>query len=317
MGVSLTESVIATGGISIGDSVGSGNGVTDNGSDGSESIVFSFLLGTLPSVSSLTRDSNAYVANSAGIYVEASTNVARFNYDLETLSAEGLIIETTCTNLVTIHRDLSQPQWRATNIDATEAVGIDGVVGAATLLQAVSAANGTIVSDVSGLTVGDDYTLSAHIIGEYITDRIDLTINDGSNTTQTEITGDIYASEHFQHVYVTFIATTTQYEIGLRMVGVGDFIRVDCIQVEAGGHPTSPIIDSGVVREPEILTFTLNEKTWNFVWPEASKLFEARKLQTIQFVPTGVIDTYDAYITFLFEATQTTITHVIEDVEFT
>lgn len=317
MSVSITESVIAGAGVTTNDRVGLADSVTDV-TDDIGNPTFSFMLGSMPGNATLTRNSNAYVVDDTAVYIETSVDVARFAYNYETQDAEGILIESTCVNLITTnHRDLTAAAWVAVDISPTNIRGIDGVLLSSSRLEVTATAGGTILRDVSGFTVGNEYTLSAFVYGELVTDRVDLTYDNGSTEVQTEITGDIYLSDVHQRVFTTFTATTTQYSVGFRALGLGDFIRVDCVQIEEGGFATSPIIDAGVTRKPEVLIFTINGKTWTFGWPEASQIFEATKLQTVQFVRTGVADTYDAYITFLFEATQTTITHVIEDVEFT
>lgn len=60
-----------------------------------------FLTGVLDSQTTLTRASTGWAFNSAGSLASAATNVARFDYNKDTLVAQGLLLEVARTNSLT------------------------------------------------------------------------------------------------------------------------------------------------------------------------------------------------------------------------
>jgi hypothetical protein len=67
---------------------------------GASGLDLDFMLGTLPSSVTFTRATNAWYYNSAGTLTQASSDVARFDYDPVALTLKGLLIEETRTNSV-------------------------------------------------------------------------------------------------------------------------------------------------------------------------------------------------------------------------
>lgn len=70
------------------------------GSFGAPSLILNFMSGTLDPRIAFLRASSATYYDSAGLVKIAGNNVARFDYNPETLALRGLLIEETRTNLL-------------------------------------------------------------------------------------------------------------------------------------------------------------------------------------------------------------------------
>ena len=80
--------------------------------DGSTlSLDFTAMGGTLDSRFTFTRSTTATFINSSGYVTSAAINAPRFDYDPTTLTARGLLIEGSATNLMSYSEDFSNATW--------------------------------------------------------------------------------------------------------------------------------------------------------------------------------------------------------------
>jgi hypothetical protein len=137
--------------------------------DGSTlSLDFTAMGDTLDSRFTFTRSSttSTYI-NSSGLVATAGTNVPRFDYDPTTLTARGLLIEGSATNIATYSNDFSNAIWTLDNsggtLPAVSTVSQTGPDGASTVTRITFNKTGGVFSRIrqtlSG-TASQPYTMS-------------------------------------------------------------------------------------------------------------------------------------------------------------
>lgn len=123
---------------------------------------YDFSLGSLPTGTTLTRASSGYRYNSSGVLVSETTDVARFQYNPATLTAQGLLVESAGTNLLTHSENLSDAAWTKTNV--TLSVGAiaapDGAMTADAVIENVTGVSGHGPGRLVNYTSGVTYVLS-------------------------------------------------------------------------------------------------------------------------------------------------------------
>lgn len=114
----------------------------------------------------LTRASEAWFFNSAGLLEKAAVDVPRFEYDPVTQTIKGLLIEEQRTNSLLHNRDLSESVWtkNGTPSPTQNQTGIDGVANKAWTLTDSDGSSFEWV--LQSITVSDDsatHSASAYI----------------------------------------------------------------------------------------------------------------------------------------------------------
>jgi hypothetical protein len=84
---------------------------------------FDFTSGSLPAGATLTRASQAYRTNTAGLMELMAANAARFDYDPLTLALRGLRIEPAGVNLLAAPTNLLDAAWTAAGLTAVATAG--------------------------------------------------------------------------------------------------------------------------------------------------------------------------------------------------
>lgn len=121
-----------------------------------------FMAGTMPSGITFSRASTASYFNSAGMMQTAAANVARFDYNPNTLALNGLLIEEARTNVVTYSLPTST-NWTlaATTLAANSITAPDGTTTASLLSDnATSAAHATATTATFSFVFNTTYSFS-------------------------------------------------------------------------------------------------------------------------------------------------------------
>ena len=119
--------------------------------------------GVLPPGATFTRGSSGWYFNSAGALTQASTNVARFDYDSSTLTPLGYLAERQSTNAITASQKFTDASWStvqnlavADNVQTSPA----GTANAATLKEDSTTNVHGIQWTTLSVTNGSTYGLS-------------------------------------------------------------------------------------------------------------------------------------------------------------
>lgn len=159
-----------------------------------------------------------HVSKDTGLVVEDAIDAARFE-------AEGLLSETSVTNICLHNRDMSNVLWIKTGITAVRnAVGATGDSGTASTVTA-TAGNGTIFQPL--VAGSSERTYSADIRRKTGTGTIEMT--DDGGVTYTDITSLINSVTYTR---IQFTNAQANPSIGFRVVTSGDEIEVDYNQIE-------------------------------------------------------------------------------------
>jgi hypothetical protein len=188
--------------------------------------------------------------NSATGYGYQTTSAAyygpRFDYDPATLTARGILIEESRTNLALYCRDLTNAAWTKTNVTAAkDQTGIDGVANSASKITA-SAGNGTVLQSIT--LASSQRFQSAYVKRITGTGTVEMTTDGGSTWTAITVTAS--------WAKVTIPAqTVTNPSVGFRIITNADAIAVDFVQNETGAFATSPIFttSASVTRVADII----------------------------------------------------------------
>ena len=158
----------------------------------------------------------------------ARYNSARFDYDPTLLTARGLLIEGSATNLLTYSQELAT-NWTRTNItqNSTTAISPDG---SASALQVTASAGNATVTRTAAVGSSAQRTFSIWIRRVSGSGDIQYTTNNSAWTTQ--------AITSIWTRYV-FAATTENQQVGIRIVTIGNSIEIWGAQLEAGTSATS------------------------------------------------------------------------------
>lgn len=156
----------------------------------------------------------------------------RFDYNPNTLTALGLLLEGTRTNAVLWNRDLTNVAWTATNVTPLkDQTGIDGVANSASKITA-TAANGTILQAITLASSARFQTAYVkRITGSGV---IEMTMDNGTTWTPITVTAD------WTRVSIP-TQTLANPTVGFRIVTSGDAIAVDFVANENGTFASSYI----------------------------------------------------------------------------
>ncbi len=223
--------------------------------------------GSLHSIITFVRASEATRFNSAGILQTVGSNVARFNHDSISGASLGLLIEESRTNNALWARDFTNVVWVETNItSAKDATGLDGVANSASTLTA-GAANSTTLQTIT--LASSAYTFSVYVRRKTGSGNIDITDDNGTNWTT--LTG--LSSTGWTRHGIT--RTQANPVVGFRIVASGDEIEVDYAGLEGGSFRTSPITTTtaAATRVADVATITgrdfsswFNTSEGMFIW---------------------------------------------------
>lgn len=200
-------------------------------------------LATMPACVACSRSGSAWYFNN-GLLVEAAANTPRLS------NGVGLLREGASTNLILHSRNLTDAAYDNPGIITItqDQVGIDGVSNTASLLEFVS-------TDVvwQKVTISSNtYVMSCFIKKDVSnTDPVYLSID-----ASTDIL--INATTEWQRFSVVATMANPYFQIK-----AGGSVLVDCVQIEVGTMPSTPIITNGaaVTRNPD--TLTIDWETFN------------------------------------------------------
>lgn len=218
--------------------------------DGSTlSLDFTAMGGTLDSRFTFTRSTTATYINSSGLVTSASANVARFDYDPTTLTARGLLLEGTATNLVTNSQNITTSTWTVggnTTLTLNTNEVTDPAGGnTATKIQLAANAYCSRAQAVT-LTTNTTYTFSFWVRGTtgsvpraFASGGSDLTCTPSTfsytNTGWTRVQTTFTTGPSLTTIFVYVCSKSTS-------VGSSDVLYVWGAQLEAGsGAPSSYI----------------------------------------------------------------------------
>ncbi len=142
----------------------------------------------------------------------------------------GLLLEPLRANYVLHSRDGSNAAWTKSNCTATRtSVGIDGAGNTATRMTATG--TGRLSQAITLTATTRRFSLYARRVTG--TGTVSITVNNFSSTTTITLTT---AWQRFD-----MAQTLSNPTIGVQIATIGDAIDVDCVQLEDGGYPTTPI----------------------------------------------------------------------------
>ncbi|WP_413287536.1 hypothetical protein [Bdellovibrio sp. HCB337] len=226
------------------------------------------VLTSLPSQLTFTRSSTATYFNSSGVMQTASSNTPRFDYDMTTLAAKGLLMEASATNMLAASSNLSGVYWD------------DGGTGPSVSLDSVVAPDGTTSGDRVTAS-GDDYFYPIPIPSTTISVNYTFSFyakspSPGTLTVVMQEVGGSYGyyaqstfniTSSWQRFSITAAKNTTnpmRPVIAMYVSSFGNTTVVDYwgAQMELGSYPTSyiPTTNGAVTRAADSATF--NTMSW-------------------------------------------------------
>lgn len=215
-----------------------------------------FMLGTLDSRILFTRSSSATYIGSDGLVKSAATDVPRFDYDPQTLSLRGFLVEESRTNLLNFSQTFAtsggtQNNWvDSANLQrvSTTRISPDGT-GNALEIKANGAANQTIISSAAAGS-SDARVFSIWLKRVSGTGAIQYTLDNGVSWTTQAITSSWLRYE--------IAPTTANQQVGIRITTNGDTIQLWGAQLEAATCVSSyiPTTNSSVIRQADVATIS-------------------------------------------------------------
>lgn len=204
----------------------------------SSQLVVDFTSGSLDPRITFSRASSATYYNSAGLVTTVGNNVARFDYNPETLVLRGLLIEEARTNVLNWSQTFATSGGTQNNwVDSaslqrvsTTRTSPDGT-GNALEIKA-NAADQTIISSAAAGSSAQR-VFSVFLKRVTGTGDIQYTLDNGATWTTQAITGSWLRYE--------FPATTANQQVGIRIRTSGDVVQIWGAQLEAGACPSSYI----------------------------------------------------------------------------
>lgn len=258
-----------------------------------------FLLGSLPAGVTFTRASAGYYYSSTGVLTSATTNTPRFDYDPSTLSARGLLVEESKTNLAACSSPGSGTCWGG---------GVSqGITTSSGIISPDAVTNSTAVVDAGGVnthtvgsfsnpsfTSGTTYTYSVYLkkgtatVAQLSIDSTGFSSNPfadfdlnagtvgttgGTPTTKMQDVGNGWyrcsiskaatASTSSSHLYIAL--TNNNASAGLRPVysgTLGATVYAYGVMVEAGAFPTSYIATAGSTATRAVDSVSIADPGW-------------------------------------------------------
>ena len=124
---------------------------------------FTFLTGSLDARITFTRSTTATYYDSTGVLKTAAINEPRFDYDPNTLTIKGLLIESSKTNYITYSEDLNNGAWSkqaGNSVASNTTVAPDGNTTADTITWTSAAVNSGVYNSTSGLSASTSFARS-------------------------------------------------------------------------------------------------------------------------------------------------------------
>jgi hypothetical protein len=213
-----------------------------------------------------TRASSATQYNSVGTLISVGSDVARFDYDPETLAPKGLLIEEQRTNLLIYSEQFDNAAWTKNNttVSANVTIAPDGTLTADKLEPATTAATsiyqsvviaassytgsvyvkkGSNASDANRFYLRDPTTSTTLLQVAIDYDTLVITYNIGSTGASVQNVGNGWLRVSLTITSSLTVGNTLRY--GVCFVGgnetAGEFAYAWGAQLEAGASPTSYI----------------------------------------------------------------------------
>lgn len=280
---------------------------TPSGTTSDRSLVFDFAAGSVPVGATITRSGKAWRWNEQKVLVTVPPNAGRIDYDGETGTLLGLLVEPAATNLLAwgrrLNRGVAASEWAATDVTvADDVAGRDGGPNTASTLRAGVAGATFLAAKIASL---NDYTFSAWVRRKSGYGRIDITVDGGASWI--EMTAHFLGREWVRigsHL-LGVGARLADPRVGFRFDEGGDEIEVDLCQLEEGPVATSEIPTEGaaVSRSAETLRCTSIAGAgagygYTFGWPPAARLRNGRWLRRLDFSNVMTERSLDAAISY-------------------
>lgn len=223
---------------------------------------------SLPSQLTFTRASTATYFNSSGVMQTAATNAPRFDYDMTTHAAQGLLLEPAATNMIACSDKIDLATcWSngasPITVSQNTIVAPDGTTSAD---RATATADAYIFPTSPTTTIGVTYTFSIYAkTSNPGTGTLVLQEDGGAYTWYGQVNMDLTTS--WQRFTVTAAKTTSnpmRAVIGLYYSTGGDTNIIDLwgAQYEIGTEASSyiPTTSAAATRAAETVTF--NTLSW-------------------------------------------------------
>lgn len=228
-------------------------------------------LTTLPSELTLTRASTATYTDVAGVVQTAGTNTARFDYDLTTHAAQGILLEPAATNLLPGSADMNltaATYWSAGGSPMTSTNNTIVAPDGTTTAERFSAPSGIsyAIPTVNPTTTnGSTYTFSIYAKSTSSGNaRIALQEDGGSYTIYQQVVISVTTSWKRFSVTATRASANPMRTVITMDRGGGDLATMDVwgAQLELGSYATSyiPTTTTTVTRSADSLAF--NTMAW-------------------------------------------------------
>lgn len=182
-----------------------------------------------------------------------STNARYTHTELTGGECLGVLLEPGRTNNVLQSRDGSNASWTKANCTATRtATGIDGAANTATRVTATSATGRISQAIVLGAATRRFSLYARRVTG---TGTVSITVDAFAATTTITLTS---AWQRFD-----MTSTGANPTVGVQIATSGDAIEIDCLQLEDGAYPTTPIhtTTATVSRAADAFTITVPANT--------------------------------------------------------
>lgn len=222
----------------------------------------------------ITRTTEEYRYNSAGILVAVPAGVAAFDHDPITRVSLGLSVWEARTNLALFSRDMSNAVHVATNITKGSTSVLDPTNTANVNVRlTASASNGTLLQTVTSASANRAFApFIKRVTGS---GNIQVTTDGGATWTTVTVTSD-WTRPHIAQ------AAVTNPQFGVRIVTSGDAIDYWGPDLQTGLFitPHIPTVASSVTRNKDAISTT--ELSW---YNQAAGTFYVAVSQPIQDIP--------------------------------
>ena len=229
-----------------------------------------FLLGTLPAAVNFTRPSSGTAFNGAGTLTSYATNVARFDYNPNTLAALGLLIEEQRTNYFLYSNAPNSwigPQGGVT-VTQNATTSPDGATDASSFAISAGASTGYYYGQYLTSNTGY-YTGSIWLKGT--SGVVGIRIANDAGTTFAFLGVTLTSTWQRVSVTVAFLSNPIAVQFGIdnRALAGGDTaaktVQVFGAQIEFGAFPTSyiPTTSATATRAADVATLPVSSFAFN------------------------------------------------------
>lgn len=233
-------------------------------------IDFNFVAGTYSGLNCNNLTACLSASNNGGYAQWNDGHWSAFAANTARVTDQGLLYESTATNVILSSRDMTQGVWTKTNTTALlNAVGIDNTPSAATTLTATSS-NGTSCQ-TAAITLSSFNETTFSIFAKRIigTGEVDIALEPApghSGTVYQPITvANSFGALNntWQRFTYTIVGITSPVTVCVRIVSNGDAVAFDFAQAEPQVWATSPILTTATTatRQTDAVSFTLAANT--------------------------------------------------------